>query len=315
MNSKSFILISLFVFCLLPILAFAAEPLVYKSLVSIPGIQANSGFGDYINALYGLSIAIAALMAVIKIIIAGVKYMLSDVVTSKQEAIGDIRGSLLGLVVVISAVLVLTIINPQLAETEIFTNPITLPEPVVGNVVNVPAVAPIHGVGYTYRPIIPTDPNFKAGCDTSNGYVYETNSFLGNKEVCYDPLPNGLTVELEAIFKPASAFNLPKIINRYQIAHRPHMITDPVKLKALAVAHDSTLKNSPDSPYGVFLAVDYLDGTNQVPAFSINWIDAANLSTFADTCHQFARATNLNVKQVIKLDYPGYLVCVSVPVP
>ncbi len=117
MNYKTFYL--LFLVFLLPTVASAQ----YTPIVGIPGVDPNADFGAYINALYALSISIAALLAVIKIIIAGVKWMLTDVVTSKEEAKKDIWGATLGLLVVISAVLVLRVINPQLVETSVFIDP------------------------------------------------------------------------------------------------------------------------------------------------------------------------------------------------
>jgi hypothetical protein len=104
-----------------------AQPL-YQPLVGLPGtseggtLDANSDFNTYINALYALSIGIAALLAVIKIIIAGVKWMLTDIVTSKEEAKKDIKGALLGLIIVLSAVLILTVINPQLVKVDLTMN-------------------------------------------------------------------------------------------------------------------------------------------------------------------------------------------------
>lgn len=97
-------------FLLLPTLSFAIQ---YTPIQGLPGVSGNS-FDSYINTLYGLSISIAALLAVIKIVIAGVKYMLTDIVTSKGEAKNDIKGALLGLLVVLGAVLILTVINPNL---------------------------------------------------------------------------------------------------------------------------------------------------------------------------------------------------------
>lgn len=122
MNSKNYYIL-LFIILLLPVLAFAQEPPKY--LVGIPGIDnPNLELSDYINALYALSISVAALLAVIKIIIAGVKWMLSDIVTSKQEAKSDIWGATLGLLLVISAVLILGVINPQLTTTSLFVSPV-----------------------------------------------------------------------------------------------------------------------------------------------------------------------------------------------
>lgn len=121
MNFKTYY-IWLFVILLLPITTSAVE---IRYLVGIPGIDnPNLELSDYINALYALSISVAALLAVIKIIIAGVKWMLSDIVTSKQEAKSDIWGATLGLLLVISAVLILGVINPQLTTTSLFVSPV-----------------------------------------------------------------------------------------------------------------------------------------------------------------------------------------------
>jgi hypothetical protein len=97
----------------LPTQVFAG--LVYEPLVGIPGVDnAATNFTTYINQLYFLSISIAALLAVIKIIIGGVKWMLTDVVPQKSEARNDIKGAIFGLLLIISAFLILNTINPQL---------------------------------------------------------------------------------------------------------------------------------------------------------------------------------------------------------
>jgi len=107
--------------CVLTIACFGIiTPLAYAEefipLVGIPFIDTatNPSLPGYVNALYKAAISIAAFMAVVKIIFAGVKYMLSDVVTSKEDAKKDIRGALIGLLIVIGAVLILNTINPQL---------------------------------------------------------------------------------------------------------------------------------------------------------------------------------------------------------
>lgn len=105
-----------------PLLVHGEE---YKPLVGIPGVTDTGSpldFNSYINSLYTLSISIAALLAVIKIVIAGVKYMLSDIVTQKGEAKKDIQGALIGLLIVLSAVLILTVINPDLVEVDLTLN-------------------------------------------------------------------------------------------------------------------------------------------------------------------------------------------------
>ncbi len=112
------LLISLAALLLLPGVAWAGIP--YQPLVGIPGVDnAASNFNQYINQLYFVSISIAALLAVIKIIIGGVKWMLTDVVTQKSDAKNDIRSALLGLLLIIAAVLILGTINPQLTNLSV----------------------------------------------------------------------------------------------------------------------------------------------------------------------------------------------------
>ena len=89
-------------------------------LVGIPGLDSGAtDFNQYINAVYAMFIGIAALLAVIKIIVAGVKYMFSDIVTQKSDAKKDIRSALLGLLIVLGAVLILTVINPDLTNFDV----------------------------------------------------------------------------------------------------------------------------------------------------------------------------------------------------
>lgn len=118
--------ITLFIFLLLsaPAVIFAQltcapNTLCYEPLVGIPGFTPTGGIVGLINSLYALSISLAALLAVIKIIIAGVKWMMTDVVTSKGEARKDIEGALLGLIVIIAAFIILNQINPQLTALSI----------------------------------------------------------------------------------------------------------------------------------------------------------------------------------------------------
>ncbi len=110
--------LAVFIFLAVPTILFGAEDdvLRYVSMVTLPGgfDTGTASLSDLFNALYLLSISIAALLAVIKIIIAGFKYSLSDVVTNKSEAISDIQGALFGLILIISAVLIISVINPTI---------------------------------------------------------------------------------------------------------------------------------------------------------------------------------------------------------
>ncbi len=101
-------------------IAFAAE---YTSMVDIPRVN-NSSFTtqEYVQAVYFLAITAAALMAIVKIIYGGVQYMLDGVVTHKEQAKKEIQGAIFGLLIVLTAVLLLNTINPQLTKLSIFRN-------------------------------------------------------------------------------------------------------------------------------------------------------------------------------------------------
>lgn len=102
-----------------PFLVFAQQK--YSPLVIIPGITDGGGksFGEYVNFLYAAAIGIAAFLAVTKIIIAGVKYMTTDVINTKSNAKGDIQGALLGLLLILGAYMILNIINPRLVNPSV----------------------------------------------------------------------------------------------------------------------------------------------------------------------------------------------------
>lgn len=118
MKSNLLFLIA-FVCVFLPFTTQAAD---FVNLVGIPGLSGDptaGGLNDYINALYRLSISIAALLAVIKIVIAGAKYMLTDIVPAKEEAKKDIQGALIGLLIVIGAIIILNTVNTDLTNLDL----------------------------------------------------------------------------------------------------------------------------------------------------------------------------------------------------
>jgi hypothetical protein len=134
---------------LTPCLVFAQQK--YSPLIEIPGVTdanaANQGFGAYVNFLYAASIGIAAFLAVIKIIISGVKYMTTDVVNSKSNAKGEITGALLGLLLILGAYMILNIINPRLVNPSVNFQPIPEPPKTAAAPASVAAVG-----GETQRP-------------------------------------------------------------------------------------------------------------------------------------------------------------------
>lgn len=115
-NIKTFLLF-------LSVIAFALPDLVsaqasYSTLIQ-SSLGSQGGLGGLLNNIYLFAISLAAIFAVIKIILGGVKYMLSDVVTTKESAKKDIKTSLLGLIIIAAAVFILQIINPNLTDFDL----------------------------------------------------------------------------------------------------------------------------------------------------------------------------------------------------
>lgn len=103
---------------------FASAENTYVPLVGIPGVS-NTGEGDlaqYFNRLYVLTISIGAIIAVVKIFMAGIKWSMSGVITDKASAKADIRGALLGLAILLIPFIVLNEIYPGLTNLNFLKN-------------------------------------------------------------------------------------------------------------------------------------------------------------------------------------------------
>ena len=95
----------------------------FVPLTKIPGITGTDtpSVAVYLSRIFFLLIGIGAVLAVLKIAYAGVKYMLSEAFTNKEEAKKDIQNALLGLLIILSVVLILRVINPNLLNLNIFS--------------------------------------------------------------------------------------------------------------------------------------------------------------------------------------------------
>ncbi len=108
----------------LPAVALAADTsgLGFVPLTSIPGI-ADAGnastLPSFLNNVYKLAIGVAAVLAVLQIVRAGIMYMGGDSVTEKKDAKNLITLSIGGLILVLSPVIVFSVINPKILNLEI----------------------------------------------------------------------------------------------------------------------------------------------------------------------------------------------------
>lgn len=110
-------------FCLVffPSIAVATSHAPYVPLANIPGLTADhTSLGDYLNLLFRVLITAGALLAVIKIALAGVQYMTAESsFGSTQKAKETIWNALLGLLLILSVVVILQVINPNILNLNI----------------------------------------------------------------------------------------------------------------------------------------------------------------------------------------------------
>ena len=97
----------------------------YIPLAPIPGLEKGvpfetdpsknpCPFGKYLNIIIKLIIGFAAVLAMVMIVMGGIEYMTSDLVSSKEAGKETITHAILGLLIALGAFLILNTINPQL---------------------------------------------------------------------------------------------------------------------------------------------------------------------------------------------------------
>ncbi len=91
---------------------------------SIDGNVADGGAGEYtlaeyIKVIVRIAIGTIGVLAVVMIVVAGVQYMGSGMVTEKEAAKQRLTGAVFGLILAVSSVLLLRTINPQLTNLSI----------------------------------------------------------------------------------------------------------------------------------------------------------------------------------------------------
>jgi len=97
----------------------------YVPLAPLPGMPANydtsqtSSLGVYLNLMIQIFIGICAVLAVIMIVMGGIEYMTSELISNKEHAKEKIRGAIFGLLLALGAYLILYMINPNLLKTDL----------------------------------------------------------------------------------------------------------------------------------------------------------------------------------------------------
>jgi hypothetical protein len=117
-----------------------ASPQGFVPLTGLPGVTdqpQSTTLAGYLNALFRIAIGLGALVGVVKITLAGIKYMSSDAFSSKEEAKKDITSTLLGLLIMLSTFVILNTIYPNILNLNVLQElkplkPVNSNEPVAG---------------------------------------------------------------------------------------------------------------------------------------------------------------------------------------
>jgi len=133
---------------LIPGICFAVEPDTFQKIPYVS--EGSKNIESYISALYSLSIAVAAVLVVVRLMMAGVQYMLSEIVTDKEKAKKGIREALLGLLIILAAVTILQTINPNLVKLDFLSNASV----VIPNATGSPSHQGIRGIIRSENPIV-----------------------------------------------------------------------------------------------------------------------------------------------------------------
>ncbi len=86
--------------------------------MQIINLQGDNVLGKYLNLMLKIFIGLCAVMAVVMIVMGGLEYMTSELISSKEEGKSKITGALFGLVIALGAYALLNTINPDLLKSD-----------------------------------------------------------------------------------------------------------------------------------------------------------------------------------------------------
>ena len=91
----------------------------------LPSVLNTASLPEFLRGLFQVSIAVAGVLAVIMIAIAGIQYMGTDAYSSKEQAKERIRGAVLGLLIIFGSFVFLRTINPDIVSLRFVLERIT----------------------------------------------------------------------------------------------------------------------------------------------------------------------------------------------
>lgn len=139
MKIKKILIIFLFSFVLLPLFASAAGPFDYTPLEKIPGSDAATSttidFYQYIYAVYKFGIWAVGIVALFMLVFGGYTYITSAGNNSSMETAKKIiTDAIVGVIMALTAYLLLYVINPDLVKMKKLTPVAVVPAPTITGV-------------------------------------------------------------------------------------------------------------------------------------------------------------------------------------
>lgn len=123
MRTYFFFVLSAIIF--LPFLVHAQTPNDFVPLTTLPNLKEvaeTNSLAPFLSQIYKICIGLAAVLAVLQLMRAGIMYMGGDSITEKKEARQLITLSIVGLILVLSPVIVFSVINPAILNLDIHTD-------------------------------------------------------------------------------------------------------------------------------------------------------------------------------------------------
>ncbi len=113
---KKFVAGALLTLILGGVVFFAVPVFAKPYTLSVPfgRVTQVSGPAEYIRNLYDFLIYAGAILAIAMVVYGGIRYTVSEVIPSKQDALDIIRNALLGLALLLAAFLIVHLINAKL---------------------------------------------------------------------------------------------------------------------------------------------------------------------------------------------------------
>ncbi|MBP9749738.1 MAG: hypothetical protein KBD21_03330 [Candidatus Pacebacteria bacterium] len=121
MNKRtcSIFLVTLLTICT-PLLVQGIEYIPLSPNLPLIGRDEWGDLGGLFNKFLAISVAVAALLAVIMVAIGGFKWMTTDSVFNMGDAKEQISNAIIGLLIVLASVLIMVTINPDIIKFNLF---------------------------------------------------------------------------------------------------------------------------------------------------------------------------------------------------